>query len=341
MPDRLDALAIDQLRAILEVRHQFAGESTVETFGLDLPIAAADDPNASSPSAGIDPHDPLPETSSEEIFDEIRLRQKAVYGDDDRIEVLAATNPEQQRVAKSVAAVIPAGDFMAIDDTRTSISPTSLADKYAIAGKPLCSREPFRSQPASAIGTAFLIGPSTVATAHHCINEGNFSQVHLVFDFELDANEEAPTQFDLSQVYAVKEFVAGAFTVDAADWAIVELDREVSGRLPLPFRREGKAPDDAPVYVVGHPLGLPKKIAGNAQIRLNEHDDFFVANLDTYGGNSGSPVLNAITHEVEGILVRGQTDFAPLGNCFASLVCPVGGCRGEDCSRTAVLADHH
>ena len=62
---------------------------------------------------------------------------------------------------------------------------------------------------------------------------------------------------------------------------------------------------------------------------------FFVANLDTYGGNSGSPVFASDTNRVEGILVRGETDFeqTPAG-CQISLVCPTSGCRGEDITRT-------
>jgi hypothetical protein len=59
-----------------------------------------------------------------------------------------------------------------------------------------------------------------------------------------------------------------------------------------------------------------------------------VANTDTYGGNSGSPIFNSTTHVVEGILVRGETDFVWNGNCRVSNVCTANGCRGEDCTRT-------
>ncbi|WP_420540401.1 S46 family peptidase (plasmid) [Paenibacillus polymyxa] len=57
--------------------------------------------------------------------------------------------------------------------------------------------------------------------------------------------------------------------------------------------------------------------AVGAAVRDNPPNAFFVANLDTYGGNSGSPVFNSDTHEVEGILVRGEdctrtTEFAHL-----------------------------
>ena len=61
-----------------------------------------------------------------------------------------------------------------------------------------------------------------------------------------------------------------------------------------------------------------------------------MANLDTYGGNSGSPVFNAQNNKVEGILVRGETDFVSNGQCNVSLVCPSTGCRGEDVTRATV-----
>ena len=75
-------------------------------------------------------------------------------------------------------------------------------------------------------------------------------------------------------------------------------------------------------------------------MRTNTADGYFVANLDTYGGNSGSPVFNSDTHEVEGILVRGERDFVQAGGCTVSLVCPDTGCRGEDCTRVTRFASH-
>jgi hypothetical protein len=81
------------------------------------------------------------------------------------------------------------------------------------------------------------------------------------------------------------------------------------------------------------------KVAAGAAVRDNTPSAFFVANLDTYGGNSGSPVFNSVTHEVEGILVRGEADFVQQGNCRVSLVCPSTGCRGEDVTRTTEFAN--
>ena len=58
-----------------------------------------------------------------------------------------------------------------------------------------------------------------------------------------------------------------------------------------------------------------------------------MANLDTYGGNSGSAVFNAKTGLVEGILVRGEQDYVQKGDCRVSNVCPADGCRGEDVTK--------
>jgi hypothetical protein len=119
---------------------------------------------------------------------------------------------------------------------------------------------------------------------------------------------------------------------------LVRLDRTVVGRKPLRFRKVSKARTGRSLYVVGHPCGLPQKYAPGAAIRHNSPKNYFVANLDTYGGNSGSPVFDARTHRVEGVLVRGETDFISNGGCYVSLVCPTTGCRGEDVTRTTVWA---
>ncbi|MDD5320391.1 MAG: hemopexin repeat-containing protein [Methylococcales bacterium] len=90
--------------------------------------------------------------------------------------------------------------------------------------------------------------------------------------------------------------------------------------------------------MIVHPVGLPTKFGGGATVRDNSPSAFFLANLDTYGGNSGSPVFNSSTHEVEGILVRGETDFVQQDGCNVSLACPNTGCRVKDSMRTTEFA---
>jgi hypothetical protein len=109
----------------------------------------------------------------------------------------------------------------------------------------------------------------------------------------------------------------------------------VVGRTPVTLRRTGKIADRDAVFVVGHPCGLPQKVAGKARVADNREASHFAATLDTYGGNSGSGVFSATTFELEGLLVRGQTDFISVGGCYVSQVYPSTGAKGEDVMRTA------
>jgi hypothetical protein len=49
--------------------------------------------------------------------------------------------------------------------------------------------------------------------------------------------------------------------------------------------------------------------------------NYFTANLDSYAGNSGSPVFNQKTGRVEGILIQGADDFVynEENQCLESL----------------------
>ena len=128
-----------------------------------------------------------------------------------------------------------------------------------------------------------------------------------------------------------------------ADWALVEVDRTIDGREPLAIRRDGKIGNDAGVYVIGHPRGLPLKVADKAELMSNDAESYFVATLDTYRANSGSPVFNASTHQVEGILVRGGQDYRYVRNtdtqCYESVIIADGSNRGEHVNRTTLFQE--
>jgi hypothetical protein len=142
-----------------------------------------------------------------------------------------------------------------------------------------------------------------------------------------------------SQVYFCREVVGMKTDDEGADWAVVRLDRKVPDHPPLRLRRSGKVPDRQPLFIIGHPSGLPSKVAGGAAVRDNSPLPHFVSNLDAYGGNSGSAVFNSDTLEVEGILVRGEQDFQFNGECFLSRRCTDTDCEGEAVTRSTEL-DH-
>ena len=284
-----------------------------------------------------DPRPDLAEILSDVIVKEIIDRQKAIYGEDDRHDIYQIFDDNVLNNSNSVAAIFKVDDLISNDDGTVSLPKKNFSTDFAESGHPLCDSEPFQSQPAGAICTAFLVKDDIVATAGHCLNASNLYTRRFVFGYKMISSESAKTTVPKADVYAGLEIIGWHLDQSAADWALVKLDRKPEGRLPLSLRKAGKVTSGTGLYVIGHPVGLPQKYAANAEVRNNEHDDYFVSNLDTYGGNSGSPVFNSSTHEVEGILVRGETDFAPNGSCLASLICPVQGCRGEDCTRIMLL----
>ncbi|MDB6137609.1 MAG: hypothetical protein JWO94_681 [Verrucomicrobiaceae bacterium] len=93
------------------------------------------------------------------------------------------------------------------------------------------------------------------------------------------------------------------------------------------------------VYALGYPCALPLKLSPGAEVKLLDDPErqkemrrfhWFIANVDAYGGSSGSPVFNTKTHKVEGLLTGGFTtsDFA---------IIPFGA----NCNKSTIINDQH
>ena len=268
------------------------------------------------------------------IHEAARDKQRVIYGVDDRMDLY-----ELERIlanADSVVSLFKADRVVENGDGTATLQTTPFTTR---SGLPLCANEPFRGQPLGGFCSGVLVAPDVVATAGHCVNENSLAGVRFVFGFRMLNESEARTTIDNNEIYRGVELLGWRLDDDGTDWALVRLDRPVTGHNIASIRREGEIEDGEGIYVVGHPVGMPAKYAPGSEVRDNTPGPFFVANLDTYGGNSGSPVFNRETHDVEGLLVRGEQDFMRVGDCATSNVCPDTGCRGEDCTRTTEFSD--
>jgi V8-like Glu-specific endopeptidase len=274
----------------------------------------------------------LTQASTGDLVRAARDQQRVIYGIDNRKDIYQVTQAAIRHSASAVAALVKASDLTQNGDGSYALTTETFQQAYD-----LCGNEPFVSQPIGCFCSGFLIAPDVIATAGHCVKSpADLQTMRFVFGFQMSDATTAVTTFAADDVYTGKKLIGRALADDGTDWALVQLDRVVVNRTAVKVRSTGKVKNQQAVYVIGHPCGLPQKYAPGANVRDNAPAPFFVANLDTYGGNSGSPVFNAQTHTVEGILVRGETDFVSNGQCAVSLVCPSTGCRGEDVTRATV-----
>ena len=276
------------------------------------------------------------------------LDNQVIYGQDDRIEYYQATDIQQQAADRV---------FLVVDKlfgkTLTCLSKycqLNTKDYTQIEGIELCDDEPFRGQPCVLAGaTAFLVADDLVATAGHVFTEEQCPYISFIPHFLFKSEEKGPAvRFGEERIFQCDSKVIH-FTQNNIDFAVWKLDRG-TGTMPLCIRRSGNVKKGTPLIMMGHPIGLPLKIAGNAQsdpwaspivksiqktytrFAYEVKTETFRANLDAYVGNSGSPVFDANTMEVQGILIDGSTDYTRDSDneCIRSNVCSdLSGCPDE------------
>ncbi|PIU17708.1 MAG: serine protease [Elusimicrobia bacterium CG08_land_8_20_14_0_20_59_10] len=276
---------------------------------------------------------------------------KSIYGDDNRLDYYEAA-PAMQRLADSVVSLWPSRQV------KVEGGDVKLATIGFGTALNLCPGEKFSEQPIGAFCSGTLVGEDIIMTAGHCItDQASCSDTKFIFGYNIaDKDGAARTTVPSKDVYGCKRIIKrdldkqypGIFGTVLAiikallnkagpDYALVQLDRKVTDRAPLAVNRKNiKA--GTPVFVIGHPVGLPVKIAGDAKVRDAGHRAWFSTDLDTFGGNSGSAVFNANTNLIEGILVRGGTDFAdsPAG-CKTQFRTGQNEGRGEAVTKIARL----
>ncbi len=259
--------------------------------------------------------------------------EKVIYGDDDRLDLYQVEDQKVMENARSTVALVQMSKISAAEDGVFNLATVPLSEKIN-----LCPSERFKEQNTLAFCSGSLVGPDLVLTAGHCAR--NCATTAMVFDYAVNSASDNPSQVNIDNLYLCKEVVD--FKLEqgfGADYALLRLDRPVVNRKPLTVRRDGNVSKGTKLYVIGHPSGLPTKVAGGASVREIDHRPFFVANLDTYGGNSGSAVFNDATGEIEGILVRGENDYASNGVCMESFRCANDECMGEHVTKVGLVSD--
>ncbi|HTH49517.1 MAG TPA: immunoglobulin domain-containing protein [Candidatus Limnocylindria bacterium] len=250
-------------------------------------------------------------------------KPQVIYGNDDRVDVYAESDANLVEMSAAVCALVRTTDLSPLPSGGYELRTDPYTDTN---GLPPCPGEPFASQPTGSFCTGFLVSEDVIVTAGHCLDTNSLADTQFIFGFQmLDANN-AVTEFSPDQIYCGRQILC-PLVADGLDYCVVRLDRPVKrpGVAPLKMRKTGNLAVGAKVGVIGYPTGLPLKTAfgPNTRVANVANLDYFISNTDTYPGNSGSPIINAATSEVEGIHFRGESNvYIDEGGCFVSRKSP-------------------
>jgi len=242
-----------------------------------------------------------------------------IWGKDKRMDLFEIKDEQVKKNANCVAAICLKDSL--IDNNGISILKVksygktfnlsdyeSFHDQYMVSGR---------------VCTGFLVKEDVIATAGHCANKGNVMDLRFVFGFKMQDPTTPVIRIPNNNIYKGVKVVHSTYDHRriGSDWSLVQLDRKVEGQTIARLSHKDIF-SDQPLYVLGHPCGLPLKYAPGANVR-DVMADSFGANLDIYMGNSGSPIFNGNTHEVIGIVVRGDNrDFRWTGSGWVSVIYP-------------------
>lgn len=230
-----------------------------------------------------------------------------IYGEDNRIDTVESKSAFHKKLAASTAAHILRSDIHLVNGKATfkeKVLNDFISEQFGVG---LCDGERFKEQANYSNCSGFLVAPDIVVTAGHCYQGNECNTFDWVFNYKIARAGDRTVSVNESDVYHCKEVIQEQLG-GGKDFAVIRLDRPVKGIAPLKVAAKTPALGTT-LVMIGHPSGLPQKIADGASVK-----DIlafgFKANVDAFGGNSGSAVFNDKTGEVVGILVNGANDYS-------------------------------
>ncbi len=275
------------------------------------------------------------------------VTSRSIYGTDDRKDwYQLSPSSGLEPLARASVALFDGAKLDAPSGGTVRIKVKSFQETKHLCPTP---KPKYAEQPSGAFCSGTLVRPDLVLTAGHCVREISHNEalppdvtgVKFVFGYAMRSPGADATQVPEANVFTGKAVAGGEKPnmkdANRHDWALVRLDRPVPSSVAEPVTNWERAPvaKGARVFVMGFPAGIPLKYAAGATVRDASNEAWFVANLDTFGGNSGSGVYDQATKKLAGVLIEGEVDYKPdtARGCYLVNLCPDNGCSGETVSR--------
>ncbi len=264
------------------------------------------------------------------------IETKVIYGEDNRKDLYSVNNDRAKKFEASVVGLTRKSRVV----KKSNGNYTVLVNSYG-KERQLCKSERFYDQKMTTHCSGVLINKNTILTAGHCIPDlKKCKDTTFVFGLTKHKKNQNINYSDVpaNNVYQCKGVVYTVAELGGLDFAVVTLDRNVKNRKGLSYRQFGQPKKGDDLFMIGKPSGLPTKVTEAGKLHSLSLS-ILRTDLDAYGANSGSPIFNTKTGDIEGILIRGALDFVydRNENCFRSHVCDYvkkdTQCTGEEATR--------
>ena len=206
----------------------------------------------------------------------------------------------------------------------------NIGDYTAKKGNTLCDPNLANTPSIYGSGTGFIIESNQFVTAYHVpeilLGEQNFGvdsktvkKLRIIFNFR----QKKTGVLEDQTVYDVKDIVRQN---EDEDWIVLRTTKGFTHRHAKLELAKAIPPAGTPVYVLGHPLGMPLRYAEGV---LAESDANQIAVVTSgFAGNSGSPVITK-DGKVVGLFAsyddgdNNANDFVKKGTCYALTITSV------------------
>lgn len=228
-------------------------------------------------------------------------QNKTIYGDDSRLDFFEVTNG-LERAAMNKAVSIFRATALEEDGDGFKVK----GSVFGSEARRLCPGQRFFEQRGASYCSGTLIGPDLVLTAGHCMGEkykpaNRCGTARFVFGFAVERRGEVPERVSAADVYSCSKVEIYSYD-GGTDFAVVRLDRAVSGRTPASIYTSELPAVGRSIFTVGGPYGLPLKVLNDASVRsVEENKGWFRTDLDSSGGNSGGGVFSSFTGLLLGV----------------------------------------
>jgi V8-like Glu-specific endopeptidase len=269
--------------------------------------------------------------------------RRGIWYWDERQDFYAIPDERVKKNALSAAAVCFADDLMETRSGYWELRVKKYGETYNLG-----AGEKFHGQPVAAgpFCSAVLVEEDIVATAAHFVDERNVTKLCFFFGYVMENSNTPCTKIADEEIYRGTAILHRHRDVKGpgatgSDWALVKLDHKVKDR-EIPVLSTKRLFYEQPVYILGYPCGLPLKYAPGIVVQ-NHQESYFMAETDVFCNNSGSPVFDAETHEMVGIVSRGDCrDFRWSGDRVVPVIYPDPGILslGTRCTKVSEFIEY-